>query len=95
MHFGTAKAVRSEALEDLERAPGVSAAVARTCEGRRVSANGNAANLSDTGAGAKLARMTAGPSRAPNRGDTVSAMTSPTTGIAGRDVGSTSGRAVP
>jgi excinuclease ABC subunit C len=30
MHFGTAKAVRNAALEDLQRAPGVSAAVART-----------------------------------------------------------------
>ena len=30
MHFGTARAVRSASLEDLARAPGVSAAVART-----------------------------------------------------------------
>ncbi|WP_157217681.1 excinuclease ABC subunit UvrC [Flavisphingomonas formosensis] len=30
MHFGTAKAVRGAALEDLERAPGVSSAMART-----------------------------------------------------------------
>lgn len=30
MHFGTAKAVRSASLEDLRKAPGVSAAVART-----------------------------------------------------------------
>ncbi|MBU3076532.1 excinuclease ABC subunit UvrC [Sphingomonas quercus] len=30
MHFGTARAVRGAALEDLERAPGVSKAVART-----------------------------------------------------------------
>jgi excinuclease ABC subunit C len=30
MHFGTAKAVRNASLEDLQRAPGVSAAVART-----------------------------------------------------------------
>jgi excinuclease ABC subunit C len=30
MHFGTAKAVRSAALEDLQRAPGVSTAVAQT-----------------------------------------------------------------
>ena len=29
MHFGTAKAVRGAALEDLERAPGVSKAMAR------------------------------------------------------------------
>jgi excinuclease ABC subunit C len=30
MHFGTARAVRSAALEDLERAPGISRAMART-----------------------------------------------------------------
>ena len=30
MHFGTAKAVRSASLDDLKRAPGVSAAVAQT-----------------------------------------------------------------
>jgi excinuclease ABC subunit C len=30
MHFGTAKAVRGATLEDLQRAPGVSAAVAQT-----------------------------------------------------------------
>jgi excinuclease ABC subunit C len=29
MHFGTARAVRSASLEDLQRAPGVSAAVAQ------------------------------------------------------------------
>jgi len=30
MHFGTAKAVRNASLEDLQRAPGVSSAVAQT-----------------------------------------------------------------
>lgn len=30
LHFGTARAVRSASLEDLQKAPGVSAAVART-----------------------------------------------------------------
>lgn len=30
MHFGTARAVRSASLEDLQKAPGVSAAVAQT-----------------------------------------------------------------
>jgi excinuclease ABC subunit C len=30
MHFGTARAVREAALEDLRKAPGVSAAMART-----------------------------------------------------------------
>ena len=29
MHFGTARAVRNAALQDLEKAPGISAAVAR------------------------------------------------------------------
>ena len=29
MHFGTAKAVKSAALEDLQKAPGVSTAVAQ------------------------------------------------------------------
>jgi excinuclease ABC subunit C len=30
MHFGTARAVRNASLEDLQRTPGVSAAVAQT-----------------------------------------------------------------
>ncbi|MBB5986196.1 excinuclease UvrABC nuclease subunit [Sphingobium sp. B1D3A] len=30
MHFGTARAVRNASLDDLQRAPGVSSAVAQT-----------------------------------------------------------------